>query len=475
MPGHTKHCACHGKCIFADPLQMSHACHRFGNATKRSRFALTRSQSLAPATQNDASTSKSGAYMWCFVDFDLEMCFAPHPRALFRYLSFQKWSEHEVLCTFWLRNVLRATTVCTFSTSQLQKVVRTWCATFWLGMVLRATTACTFSTSQLLKVLRSWGALWFWLGHVLGATTACNFSSLIWPAGSAPAALASLLFNPPEPQMIGKTVFRDFPTFSRTWIFFLRRLSFWSSFFFSSLLFSALLFSSLLWLFSSLLFICHIVGSLPSKLPSIRHGHHIPYNTVCAPGGFRSGQTLQRCDAARRLSRLRGVSALRRCEMACGRFRVFATSRRCDAATPLIAAGGTSSRHCDAATLRRCHVAGVPSRLHVFATLRRLWGAPRIFATLRSCDAAGGARRLFASSRRCDAADGELLASSRHPIWLRAVARFFAVARCCVDASDAATLQPWGGWWVGLHAVVTSMYWLKRWGLDQIFIFANKQ
>ena len=43
------------------------------------------------------------------------------------------------------------------------------------------------------------------------------------------------------------TMFRDFPTFSRTWIFFLLRLSlFWSSFFFSSLL----------WLFPSLLFIC---------------------------------------------------------------------------------------------------------------------------------------------------------------------------------------------------------------------------
>jgi hypothetical protein len=52
-----------------------------------------------------------------------------------------------------------------------------------------------------------------------------NFSSLIWPAGSAPAALARLLFDPPEPQIIGKTMFRDFPTFSRTWIFFLLTLS----------------------------------------------------------------------------------------------------------------------------------------------------------------------------------------------------------------------------------------------------------
>ena len=92
----------------------------------------------------DISTSKSGPTLRCFVHFDLEMCFAPQRRALFRHLNFQKWSENGVFCTFSLRNVLRA-------------------------------------------------------------TTACNFSSLLWPAGSAPAALASLLFDPPEPQIIGKT------------------------------------------------------------------------------------------------------------------------------------------------------------------------------------------------------------------------------------------------------------------------------
>ena len=160
----------------------------------------------------------------CFVHFHLEMCFAPQRRALFRHLNFQKWSENGVLCTFWLQNVLRATTACTFSTSQLPKVVREWCAlyiltskcasrhngmhffdiatsksgltmvcflhfdlemcfapqrhalfrhlnfqkwsdngvfcTFWLGNVLRATTACTFSTSQLPKVVRTWCVLY---------------------------------------------------------------------------------------------------------------------------------------------------------------------------------------------------------------------------------------------------------------------------------------------------------------------------
>ena len=56
------YCACHAKSIFADPLQMPHACHRFGYATKPSRFAhfWQEAKSPAPATQNDASTSKSG-------------------------------------------------------------------------------------------------------------------------------------------------------------------------------------------------------------------------------------------------------------------------------------------------------------------------------------------------------------------------------------------------------------------------------
>ena len=54
------------------------------------------------------------------------MCFAPQRRALFRHLNFQKWSGLGVFCTFWLRNVLRATTACTFSTPQLRKAVRSW-------------------------------------------------------------------------------------------------------------------------------------------------------------------------------------------------------------------------------------------------------------------------------------------------------------------------------------------------------------
>ena len=48
----------------------------------------------------DISTSKSGPKLRCFVHFDLEMCFAPQRRALFRHRNFQKSSDAEVFCTF---------------------------------------------------------------------------------------------------------------------------------------------------------------------------------------------------------------------------------------------------------------------------------------------------------------------------------------------------------------------------------------
>ena len=119
----------------------------------------------------DIVTSKSGPTMVCFVHFDLEMYFAPQRRTLFRHRNFQKWSGAELFYTFCFVNVLRT-------------------------------------------------------------TTACNFLSFIWPVGSAPAALASLLFDPPEPQIIGKTqCFATFlPFHASTSSFFLLFL-FYSSFF----------------------------------------------------------------------------------------------------------------------------------------------------------------------------------------------------------------------------------------------------
>ena len=157
----------------------------------------------------DIWTSKSGPSMVCFVHFDLEMCFAPQRRALFRHLNFQKSSDTEVFCTFWLQNVLRATTACTFSTSQLPKVVREWCVLYIL------TWKCASCHNGV---------------HFFDISTSKS-------GPRPPAALASLLFDPPEPQIIGKT--QCFATF----------LPFRASA-------SSFFWSCLFWLFSPLLFNC---------------------------------------------------------------------------------------------------------------------------------------------------------------------------------------------------------------------------
>ena len=123
----------------------------------------------------DIATSKSGPDLVCFLHFDLEMCFAPQRRALFRHRNFQKWSDTEVFVHFDFEMRFAPQQRALFRHLNFQK-----CSDHQVFG--------TFSLQNLLRV-----------------TTACNFSSLLWPAGSAPAALASLLFNPPEPQIIGKT------------------------------------------------------------------------------------------------------------------------------------------------------------------------------------------------------------------------------------------------------------------------------
>ena len=144
----------------------------------------------------DISTAKSGPRMVCFVHFDLEMCFAPQRRALFRHLNCQKSSDAEVFCTFWLGNVLRATTACTFSTSQLPKVVRTLCVLYILTW----------------KCASRHNGVQFFISHLASWLRTRRFSEPTFrPSGAT---------NHWE-----NTVFRDFLTFSRICIFFLLTLS----------------------------------------------------------------------------------------------------------------------------------------------------------------------------------------------------------------------------------------------------------
>ena len=101
----------------------------------------------------DISTSKSGPDLVCFVHFDFDMCFAPQRRALFRHLNFQKCFEREMFLPFSLAHVLRTTTACTFSTSHLLKVLRSW------GAFSFVTCKCA-SHHNCVHMLRSWGVLY---------------------------------------------------------------------------------------------------------------------------------------------------------------------------------------------------------------------------------------------------------------------------------------------------------------------------
>ena len=113
----------------------------------------------------------------------------------------------------------------------------------------------------------------FWLRNVLRATTACNFSSLIWPDGSAPAALGSLLFEPLEPQIIEKM-----QCFTTVLPFRAPASSFFWLFLFSYLLSSSLVFSSRT-LPTSVFSSVHIFGSLTSKLLSLNTHIYIRTHT----------------------------------------------------------------------------------------------------------------------------------------------------------------------------------------------------
>ena len=169
---------------------MSHACHRFWTCYKTLTFCSLLTRCTIPCACNAK-----------------------------RRFNVQKWRVHVVFCTFWLRNVLRATTACTFSTSQLPKVVRTW-------------GAFSFFTC---KCASRHNGVQFFISHLAR-----------W--------LRTRRFSEPTFRPSGATNHGKNTSVSRLSYLF-AHLHLLSSDSFSSLLFSLLL-SSSLWLFPSLLFIC---------------------------------------------------------------------------------------------------------------------------------------------------------------------------------------------------------------------------
>ena len=119
----------------------------------------------------------------CLVHFDLEMCFVPKQRALFRHLRTRQF------CAFWPGNVLRATTACTFRHFQkwsepVRFTLLTWTRASRHNSVHFSTLPKVVRTRQFFTLL-TWTCasrhfqkcsepvsfLHFWLGHVLRAAS----------------------------------------------------------------------------------------------------------------------------------------------------------------------------------------------------------------------------------------------------------------------------------------------------------------
>ena len=123
------YCACHAACIFADPLQVSHACQRFWNCHKTlTSCSLARCQIPCACHAKPHCNFKKGSetlrnpQFLTLLSCDRASC---HNAVRLLNISTSKsCSEHGVLLAFWLRNVLRATAPCTFWTSQLPKDFR---------------------------------------------------------------------------------------------------------------------------------------------------------------------------------------------------------------------------------------------------------------------------------------------------------------------------------------------------------------
>ena len=145
----------------------------------------------------------------------------------FRHLNLQKWSDNGVFCTIltW-KCASRHNGV--HSTSQLPKVVRTWCdfVHFDLEMCFAPQRCALFQTSQLPKVVRTWCAL-----YILTWKCASRHNGVQFFISHLASWLRTRRFSEPTFRPSGATnhwtnaVFRDFPTFSRICIFFLLTLS----------------------------------------------------------------------------------------------------------------------------------------------------------------------------------------------------------------------------------------------------------
>ena len=201
--------ACHAEDILPDPLQMSHACHRFRKCNKTLTFCSLwqHAESLAPATQNYIWRSKSAPNPSVFTLLSSKCASCHHGVHFFDISTSKSGPSMVCLCTFSLANApLCHNCVHFFDMTTSKNAPNLVCFVHFDLEICFAPQRCA-----------------------------------IFHRSSGP----HLLFDPPEPQIIGKH--------RESCLFYLfTHLHLLSSDSFSSLIFSLPLF--LLWLFPPLLF-----------------------------------------------------------------------------------------------------------------------------------------------------------------------------------------------------------------------------
>ena len=183
------------------------------------------------------------------------MCFAPQRCALVPHLNFQRWSGNGLSCAFWLGNVAsRHNDVHFFDIATCKSGPNMRCFVhFDLEMFFAPQLRTLFRHSRLPKVVRTWGAFSFFTSKCASRQNGVQFF-----ISHLTTWLRTRRFSEPTCRPFRatnhwkKTVNRDFPTFSRTCIFFLlTRSLLWSSHF-----------SSPLWLCPPLLFHLSILSEV---------------------------------------------------------------------------------------------------------------------------------------------------------------------------------------------------------------------
>ena len=141
--------AFHAKCMFADPFTPPTPAIVSETATKPTRSArFCKGAKSMPLMKNDAWTPKSRSNVVWLYRFDFGMCSAPCAFPIFSNISTSKNGPRPLLFKhFWLANVFRATTACTFWMAQLPQVLRPWGA----FNILTSTSASRHSHMRFFK------------------------------------------------------------------------------------------------------------------------------------------------------------------------------------------------------------------------------------------------------------------------------------------------------------------------------------